>query len=74
LDFLRHTFAVYKLIQWYKEGVDLSAKLPLLVTYLGDENFKGTQKCLHLMAELFPELTLRMNSEFGDVIPRRVQE
>jgi len=71
---LRHTFAVHKLIQWYKEGADLNAKLPLLVIYLGHQNFSGTQKYLHLTAELFPELTLRMNSEFGDVIPRRVQK
>jgi integrase/recombinase XerD len=68
---IRHTFVVHKLIQWYKEDTDLNAKLLLLVTYLGHQNFTGTQKYLHLTAELFPELILRMNSHFGDVIPRR---
>jgi len=68
---LRHTFAVHRLIQWYEEGCDLNAKLPFLVAYLGHKNFTGTQKYLHLTAELFPNLTNRMNKQFGDVIPKR---
>lgn len=67
---LRHTFAVHRLIQWYEEGADLNAKLPLLVTYLGHQDFTGTQKYLHLTAELFPNLTERMNKQYGGVIPR----
>jgi integrase/recombinase XerD len=66
---IRHTFAVHKLIQWHQEGADLNAKLPLLVTYLGHQDFTGTQKYLHLTAELFPNLTARMNKQFGGVIP-----
>ncbi|HHF7365116.1 TPA: tyrosine-type recombinase/integrase [Legionella bozemanae] len=66
---LRHTFAVHRLIQWYEEGADLNAKLPLLVAYLGHQDFTGTQKYLHLTAELFPNLTERMNKQFGGVIP-----
>ncbi|NIT58101.1 MAG: tyrosine-type recombinase/integrase [Aliifodinibius sp.] len=67
---LRHTFAVHRLIQWHEEGADLNAKLPLLVAYLGHQDFTGTQKYLHLTAELFPNLTERMNQQFGDVIPK----
>ncbi|QRN03488.1 tyrosine-type recombinase/integrase [Legionella sp. MW5194] len=67
---LRHTFAVHRLIQWYEEGADLNAKLPLLVAYLGHQDFTGTQKYLHLTAELFPNLTDRMNKQFGGVIPQ----
>lgn len=67
---LRHTFAVHRLLQWYKEGADLNAKLPFLVAYLGHLDFTGTQKYLHLTAELFPHLTERMNQQFGGVIPR----
>ena len=69
---LRHTFAVHRLIQWYEEGCNLNAKLPLLVTYLGHQDFTGTQRYLHLTAELFPNIALRMNKNFGDVIPRRI--
>jgi len=67
---LRHTFAVHRLIRWYEEGADLNAKLPFLVTYLGHKDFTGTQKYLHLTAELFPNVTKRMNEQFGGVIPQ----
>jgi len=32
---LRHTFAVKTLIGWYRAGVDVAARMPLLSTYLG---------------------------------------
>ena len=64
-------FAVHRLLQWYEEGADLNAKLPFLVAYLGHKDFTGTQKYLHLTAELFPQLTTRMNQQFGGVIPQR---
>jgi len=66
---LRHTFAVHRLLHWYEEGADLNAKLPFLVAYLGHKDFTGTQKYLHLTAELFPHLANRMNEQFGGVIP-----
>jgi len=69
----RHSFAVHRLIKWYEEGCDLNAKLPFLVAYLGHQNFTGTQKYLHLTTELFPNLVLRMNKKFGDIIPGRTQ-
>jgi site-specific recombinase XerD len=40
------------------------------VAYLGHKDFTGTQKYLHLTAELFPHLTARMNDQFGGVIPK----
>ncbi len=69
---LRHTMAVHSLLRWYREGADLDAKLPVLATYLGHQSLAGTQRYLHLTAELFPELTVRANAAFGDVIPRRI--
>ena len=69
----RHAFAVHTLVRWYREGADLDAKLPLLATYLGHQNLSGTQKYLHLTAELFPEIIMRVNAAFGDVIPRRIR-
>jgi integrase/recombinase XerD len=57
------------MVQWHKEGADLNAKLPLLIAYLGHQDFTGTQKYLHLTAELFPNLIARMNKQFGGVIP-----
>lgn len=69
---LRHTFAVHTLLRWYREGADLDIKLPILATYLGHQSLTGTQRYLHLTAELYPEITRRTNADFGDVIPRRI--
>jgi integrase/recombinase XerD len=70
----RHQFAVRALRRWYRDGADLDAKLPLLATYLGHQNLSGTQRYLHLTAELFPEITARADAAFGDVIPRRIEQ
>ena len=32
---LRHSFAVRTLVDWYSQGADVQAKLPLLSTYMG---------------------------------------
>jgi integrase len=68
---LRHTFAVHTLVRWYREGADLQARLPVLAAYLGHASIEGTQQYLHLTAELFPEIVVRSDLAFGDVIPRR---
>jgi site-specific recombinase XerD len=69
----RHLFAVHTLRRWYRDGEDLDAKLPLLATYLGHQHLSGTQRYLHLTAELFPEITARVDATFGEVIPRRIE-
>src|ERR1700758_85847 len=70
----RHLFALHTLRRWYRDGEDLDAKLPLLATYLGHQHLSGTQRYLHLTAEIFPEITARVNAAFGDVIPRRIRQ
>lgn len=62
---LRHTFAVRRLEAWYREGADLSVKLPVLSTYLGHESLVGTQRYLQLTAELYPDLARRLDLPFG---------
>jgi len=66
---LRHTFAVHRLLQWYREGADLNTMLPLLSTYLGHAGMEGTQRYLRLIPELLPEVTGRMEATFGQVVP-----
>lgn len=66
---LRHTFAVHRLLQWYQEGADFAAMLPLLSAYLGHAGMEGTQRYLHLIPDLFPEVVRRFEAEFGHVIP-----
>jgi integrase/recombinase XerD len=70
---LRHAYAVHTLLRWCRQGADLDAALPVLATYMGHQSLAGTQRYLHLTAELFPEITVRAAAAFGDVIPRRMQ-
>jgi len=35
---LRHTFAVHRILGWYREGRDVNSLLPVLSTYLGHAN------------------------------------
>lgn len=56
---LRHSFAVHRLIAWYREGADVQACLPLLATYLGHVNISGTQAYLTMTPELLAEASKR---------------
>jgi integrase/recombinase XerD len=70
---LRHTFACHRLVDWYREGADLSAKLPLLATYMGHRTLFGTQRYLHLTMELSAEFTKRIDDRLGHTIPTEEQ-
>ncbi len=56
---LRHTFAVYRLVSWYRQGADVQALLPLLSTYLGHSNISGTQAYLTMTHEVLTEASKR---------------
>ena len=56
---LRHTFAVNRLVAWYREGADVQACLPLLSTYLGHSSISGTQAYLTMTPELLTEASKR---------------
>jgi integrase/recombinase XerD len=56
---LRATFAVHRLVAWYREGADLQTRLPLLATYLGHVNVSGTQTYLPMTHELLAEASRR---------------
>lgn len=68
----RHTFAVHCLRRWVLEGKDLAAYLPVLKTYLGHHSFSDTSQYLRLTAELFPDITAKVEHAFGYVIPKMV--
>ena len=68
---LRHTFAVHRLQEWYREGVDLTNRLPVLATYMGHRSFYCTQRYVHLTLELSAELSKRLEEKYGSIIPRR---
>jgi site-specific recombinase XerD len=56
---LRVTFAVHRLVSWYRSGADLQRLLPHLSTYLGHINVQGTQRYLALTPELLREASDR---------------
>lgn len=70
---LRHSHAVHKLNDWYRQGVDLGAKLPLLSTYMGHKSLVGTQRYLQVTPEIFPDITSRLDQFADHVIPRRAE-
>lgn len=49
---LRHTFAVKRLVAWYREGLDVQAMLPVLATYLGHVGYSETAYYLSANPEL----------------------
>ncbi len=49
---LRHTFAVRTLIDWYRAGLDVESRLPLLSTYLGHVGPSTTYWYLSAVPEL----------------------
>jgi len=53
---LRHTFAVHRLLAWYRDGQDVNARLPWLATYLGHVDIGSTQVYLHATAELLEQV------------------
>lgn len=56
---LRHTFAVHRLTEWYRNGADVQALLPALSTYLGHVELHSTQRYLTMTPELLGEANRR---------------
>ena len=56
---IRHTFAVSRLLAWYKDGKDLNQVLPYLSTYLGHIELSSTQRYLSMTTELLKEANLK---------------
>ena len=65
----RHTFAVHCLKKWVIEGKNLMTYLPILRTYLGHDSFDETAYYLRLTADVFPEITVKLESIYYDLIP-----
>jgi site-specific recombinase XerD len=56
---LRHTFAVHRLVVWYRSGADVQRLLPQLSTYLGHLGLAETQHYLSMTPELLREASQR---------------
>lgn len=51
----RHTFAVRRLVAWYREGKNVQRLLPHLATYLGHVGIRETSRYLTITRELLSE-------------------
>lgn len=58
---LRHTFAVRTLIDWQRQGADISANLPVLSTYLGHVEPANTYWYLTAVPELMQAAAARLD-------------
>ena len=67
----RHSFAVQRLVTWYRQGAPLAAKLPLLSTYLGHTTLTGTEVYLQATAELLEEAGQRFHRHCAFLSLRR---
>ena len=59
---LRHTFACYRLIQWYREGVDVHHAIAWLATYMGHVKVSDTYWYLSGIPKLFAVTAERFES------------
>lgn len=64
----RHSFAVNAILRWYRAGVDVETKLPLLATYLGHGSAVSTHYYLHFIQPLRSAASNRFANHYGDLV------
>lgn len=65
---LRRTFAVHRLMRWYREGEDVNAKLPLLATYMGHKGWERTTVYLTMTPALMKTAARRFVPRFQETL------
>jgi site-specific recombinase XerD len=65
---LRHTFAVHRLLRWYREGADVQSRLSALATFMGHVELKNTQVYLTATEELLQQANDRFYRQFGSLL------
>jgi len=63
----RHSFAVHRLAEWSRSGIDLYTTIKILSVYLGHVDIASTQCYLRLTADVFPEVIAQFETSFGGV-------
>ena len=66
----RHTYACHCLKKWVIEGKDIGSYLPVLRTYMGHYSFKETAYYLRLTADIFPDISIKLQGCYPDIIPQ----
>jgi integrase/recombinase XerD len=71
----RHSFAIQALLRWYRSGIDIQAKLPMLATYMGHVSIASTEYYLPFVPELALAASNRFCARYGAlVVPRSKEE
>ena len=65
LHSLRHTFAVHRVTDWYRQGADVQRLLPVLSIYLGHARLRHTQVYLSMTPELLQQAALQFERYAG---------
>jgi len=65
---LRHRFACLTVQQWYRDGVDVQPRLPLLSTYLGHINPASTYWYLSAQPDLLHAAATRLESSLREPV------
>jgi integrase len=60
---LRHTFAVERIVEWYRKGVDIDLMLPRLAHYMGLFTYTITERYLPLAPQHFSKQLERLSKE-----------
>ena len=68
---VRHTFAVHRLTDWYRQGLDVHARLPWLSAYMGHDNVLGTEVYLTATAELMALASERLEQRLRHTRKKR---
>jgi integrase len=68
---LRATFAVTRLLEWYRDGDNVMARLPLLSTYLGHACVSDTEVYLKITTALLEEASTRFHAFAKGTLPSR---
>jgi len=69
---LRHSFAVQALLRWYRNGLDVQAKLPHLSIFMGHASIASTAYYLHFIPEVAAIASRKFESHFHRNALRRV--
>lgn len=64
----RHSFAVHALLRWYRAGVDVQAKLPLLATYMGHVSVASTQYYIQFVESLSAAASTLFEKRYGKLL------
>jgi integrase len=64
----RHACAVNALIRWYRAGLNVQAKLPLLATWLGHVSIFSTYYYLHFVEDLRSLANSRFAEQYGGLV------